>query len=50
MPQMMPLNWMMLMIYFTLIFILFSIFFYFNFKNFSSKLENNYKIKINWKW
>nr|WNU00263.1 ATP synthase subunit 8 [Psylliodes dulcamarae] len=51
MPQMMPLNWITLMLFFTLIF------YYFNILNFFSLLHSKKKInfywktnKLNWKW
>nr|YP_009995236.1 ATP synthase F0 subunit 8 [Ochthebius plesiotypus]QNP09613.1 ATP synthase F0 subunit 8 [Ochthebius plesiotypus] len=52
MPQMAPMNWMMLFLMFSMIFMLFNSMNYFSFiynnKN-KSKLTNN-KNKINWKW
>nr|AML25909.1 ATP synthase F0 subunit 8 [Staphylinidae sp. BMNH 1274216] len=52
MPQMAPLNWLTLFIYFTMIFLLFNSLNYFSFM-----YANNLKIKItkkinklNWKW
>nr|QNP10100.1 ATP synthase F0 subunit 8 [Tympanogaster modulatrix] len=51
MPQMAPMNWLMLFLYFTLIFMIFNSMNYFSFKykilskNFFKK--NNF---INWKW
>nr|ARH55133.1 ATP synthase F0 subunit 8 [Phaedon armoraciae] len=51
MPQMMPLNWLILMFYFTMIFFLFNIMnyymFYYNIKT-SKKLMS--KPLYNWKW
>nr|UXW88433.1 ATP synthase F0 subunit 8 [Henosepilachna vigintioctomaculata] len=50
MPQMMPLNWMMLMIQFILIIMMINMMIYFNpMMNFPmfKKNNNNY---INWKW
>nr|AYW52281.1 ATP synthase F0 subunit 8 [Galerucinae sp. 7 ACP-2013] len=51
MPQMMPLNWLTLMIFFILIFYLFNNINYFNFlmksKSFNFKKK---KLKYNWKW
>nr|AFU50202.1 ATP synthase F0 subunit 8 [Phaedon armoraciae]APX40827.1 ATP synthase F0 subunit 8 [Phaedon tumidulus] len=51
MPQMMPLNWLILMFFFIMIFLLFNIMNYFmfsykikSFKNFSKN------ITYNWKW
>nr|QJF72902.1 ATP synthase F0 subunit 8 [Nephus voeltzkowi]QJF72928.1 ATP synthase F0 subunit 8 [Nephus voeltzkowi] len=51
MPQMMPLNWMMLFLYFLLIFYLFNINLYFN-NNIKKKdiPSKKYKFKLNWKW
>nr|AYR05102.1 ATP synthase F0 subunit 8 [Scymninae sp. 2 ACP-2013] len=51
MPQMMPLNWMMLMIYFIMIFLLFNILIYFN--NLSKPMnfkKMDYNKMISWKW
>nr|UQT69113.1 ATP synthase F0 subunit 8 [Tomostethus sp. 1 QHW-2022a]UTY22588.1 ATP synthase F0 subunit 8 [Tomostethus sp. 1 QHW-2022a] len=53
MPQMFPLNWILLFIYFTLIFITFIImnYFSFNLKNKSYKMIYNQKSpKKNWLW
>nr|YP_010554623.1 ATP synthase F0 subunit 8 [Hydromanicus huapingensis]UYO79243.1 ATP synthase F0 subunit 8 [Hydromanicus huapingensis] len=52
MPQMMPLNWLILMIFFTLIFLFTYLILYFNYsfkikKSFSQKSSN---IQFNWKW
>nr|YP_010586254.1 ATP synthase F0 subunit 8 [Hydromanicus melli]UZZ44016.1 ATP synthase F0 subunit 8 [Hydromanicus melli] len=52
MPQMMPLNWLILMIFFTSIFLLVYLTLYFNYsfqpkKSFSQKSLNN---QFNWKW
>nr|YP_010175640.1 ATP synthase F0 subunit 8 [Corythoxestis sunosei]QSL98900.1 ATP synthase F0 subunit 8 [Corythoxestis sunosei] len=53
MPQMMPINWIMLFMFFTLIFFYMFIFNYYNF-NFSNKLSfkmvNIKKNNLNWKW
>nr|APX39729.1 ATP synthase F0 subunit 8 [Podagrica fuscicornis] len=51
MPQMMPLNWLLLMIFFIVSFLLFNKTIFFNFfysKNFSSKTLS--LLKKNWKW
>nr|AYQ18973.1 ATP synthase F0 subunit 8 [Scymninae sp. 4 ACP-2013] len=51
MPQMMPLNWIILFFYFLMIFMLFNIILYFNFKNYkNSMIKNKYTFKLNWKW
>nr|AQT38599.1 ATP synthase F0 subunit 8 [Megathymus yuccae yuccae] len=55
MPQMMPINWMMLFIIFIMIFIMFNILNYFIFKNKKIFNKNNnltytHKKKNNWKW
>nr|YP_665515.1 ATP synthase F0 subunit 8 [Campodea fragilis]ABF49565.1 ATP synthase F0 subunit 8 [Campodea fragilis] len=51
MPQMMPLNWLLLFLLFTLSWIMFSIKIYFSVKNYSSssysKINSN---KMNWSW
>nr|YP_009441750.1 ATP synthase F0 subunit 8 [Vincenzellus ruficollis]AOY39295.1 ATP synthase F0 subunit 8 [Vincenzellus ruficollis] len=51
MPQMAPLNWLSLMIYFMIIFMIFNSLNYFSFfytpKTFFIKKKN---ISINWKW
>nr|UXP34513.1 ATP synthase F0 subunit 8 [Monolepta hieroglyphica] len=51
MPQMMPLNWLNLMIFFIMIFFMFNNLNYFNFLN-KSKSFHSKKIstKYNWKW
>nr|YP_009712008.1 ATP synthase F0 subunit 8 [Gastrophysa polygoni]QGA74018.1 ATP synthase F0 subunit 8 [Gastrophysa polygoni] len=51
MPQMMPLNWMLLLFYFTLIFMIFSImnYYMFTYKMKYTKKSNN-KLNYNWKW
>nr|YP_009528994.1 ATP synthase F0 subunit 8 [Aulacophora lewisii]ATC73084.1 ATP synthase F0 subunit 8 [Aulacophora lewisii] len=51
MPQMMPLNWLMLMIMFILTFYLFNniIFFNFNYKPKLMKIKKN-NLKYIWKW
>nr|WNN64243.1 ATP synthase F0 subunit 8 [Ceresium sinicum ornaticolle] len=51
MPQMAPMNWLMLLFYFTLIFILFNTVNYYSFLyqiKFSSKKIK--KSSFNWKW
>nr|YP_009995405.1 ATP synthase F0 subunit 8 [Ochthebius lividipennis]QNP09821.1 ATP synthase F0 subunit 8 [Ochthebius lividipennis] len=52
MPQMAPMNWLMLFIMFTLIFILFNSMNYFSFKynNSDKKIMTKNMIKLNWKW
>nr|YP_009333622.1 ATP synthase F0 subunit 8 [Thitarodes sejilaensis]ANM47905.1 ATP synthase F0 subunit 8 [Thitarodes sejilaensis] len=53
MPQMYPLNWIMLFIYFILVFILFNILNYYIYLNKSNKLNNNLLLKntnLIWKW
>nr|QTH79124.1 ATP synthase F0 subunit 8 [Hemathlophorus sp.] len=53
MPQMFPLNWMMLLLFFIIIFTLFNIQFFFISKNKSSfinKSLNFNKNHLNWKW
>nr|AXS65051.1 ATP synthase F0 subunit 8 [Tenebrionoidea sp. 5 KM-2017] len=51
MPQMMPLNWLSLMLFFIVIFYLFNCMNYFSFmyKNKSNKI-NTSKLYLNWKW
>nr|APX39582.1 ATP synthase F0 subunit 8 [Dibolia occultans] len=51
MPQMMPLNWLMLMLFFILTFYLFNNFNYFSF-NYTPKKNNLTKknIYLIWKW
>nr|WMV01989.1 ATP synthase subunit 8 [Plagiodera versicolora] len=51
MPQMMPLNWLTLMIYFLSIFLLFNIMNYYMFF-YSFKVNKKMKkyINLNWKW
>nr|AYW52314.1 ATP synthase F0 subunit 8 [Anthribidae sp. 9 ACP-2013] len=51
MPQMAPLNWLTLFLFFTLIFLMFNIINYFIFSSspfMKPKMMN--KKKINWKW
>nr|QNG56226.1 ATP synthase F0 subunit 8 [Platisus bicolor] len=51
MPQMAPLNWLTLFIYFAIIFILYNIMNYFSFiYPIKSVKIFKKKIKINWKW
>nr|APX40658.1 ATP synthase F0 subunit 8 [Mantura chrysanthemi] len=51
MPQMMPLNWVTLMIFFIFIFYCFNISNYFMFLNMKDKLiSKKKKINLNWKW
>nr|APX40606.1 ATP synthase F0 subunit 8 [Chaetocnema paganettii] len=51
MPQMMPLNWVILMFFFILIFYLFNNMNYFIFLNKIKKMKSNkLLIKNNWKW
>nr|ALO77648.1 ATP synthase F0 subunit 8 [Anaspis sp. ANA01] len=51
MPQMAPLNWLTLMLYFILIFLTFNImnFYSFSYKNNSSSKTKS-KTSTNWKW
>nr|AND96396.1 ATP synthase F0 subunit 8 [Onthophagus bicallosus] len=50
MPQMAPINWLSLLIYFSLIFLMFNVLNYYSFnyniKTFFKKKKNN----LNWKW
>nr|YP_010580369.1 ATP synthase F0 subunit 8 [Lema decempunctata]UZS91160.1 ATP synthase F0 subunit 8 [Lema decempunctata] len=51
MPQMAPLNWIMLMIYFMLIFMMINIINYYinlNYPNMKTYMSN--ATKLNWKW
>nr|AYR05128.1 ATP synthase F0 subunit 8 [Coleoptera sp. ACP-2013] len=51
MPQMMPLNWMMLLLYFIFIFFILNILIYYIFNNKeTSIMKNKYKINWIWKW
>nr|YP_010700053.1 ATP synthase F0 subunit 8 [Phlossa conjucta]WCH63186.1 ATP synthase F0 subunit 8 [Phlossa conjucta] len=54
MPQMMPINWMMSLLFFISIFIMFNIFNYYIInlkKNKMYKLSNKFSFKnLNWKW
>nr|APX39207.1 ATP synthase F0 subunit 8 [Gonioctena olivacea] len=51
MPQMMPLNWLTLFFYFTMIFLMFNIINYYMFL-YTTKTSSTKKInmKFNWKW
>nr|APX40723.1 ATP synthase F0 subunit 8 [Longitarsus rutilus] len=51
MPQMMPLNWLILMIFFIQMFYFFNNMNYYNFLYTPSKKKiNKIKISLNWKW
>nr|QNP10074.1 ATP synthase F0 subunit 8 [Ochthebius perpusillus] len=52
MPQMAPMNWMMLFFMFTMIFLMFNTLNYFSFKYIPIQKTNNKKNlkKLNWKW
>nr|ALO70763.1 ATP synthase F0 subunit 8 [Neophonus bruchi] len=51
MPQMAPMNWLMLFFMFTLIFLLLNSINYFSYKyNINLKNKNFYKNMILWKW
>nr|ALO76682.1 ATP synthase F0 subunit 8 [Alleculinae sp. ENSP01] len=51
MPQMAPLNWLMLMIMFSLILVTFNIMNFYSFPNKLKKLGKKFSKKnINWKW
>nr|YP_009995249.1 ATP synthase F0 subunit 8 [Ochthebius puncticollis]QNP09639.1 ATP synthase F0 subunit 8 [Ochthebius puncticollis] len=52
MPQMAPMNWLILFMNFTMIFLMFNSINYFSFKYEIMKNKNNMKIikLINWKW
>nr|WRO45289.1 ATP synthase F0 subunit 8 [Phyllothelys breve] len=53
MPQMMPLNWLMLFLFFSLLLILFNMLNYYNSHNEFTFLTNKKKItktSLNWKW
>nr|AND96214.1 ATP synthase F0 subunit 8 [Onthophagus cf. jeannelianus] len=51
MPQMAPINWLMLLIYFSFLFMIFNVMNYYSFnyniKLFTFKKKNNL---LNWKW
>nr|ARH54380.1 ATP synthase F0 subunit 8 [Gastrallus laevigatus] len=51
MPQMAPLSWTLLFIYFTIIFLTINPLNFFNFKYYpNKKLMTKQEFKINWKW
>nr|AXS64965.1 ATP synthase F0 subunit 8 [Coleoptera sp. 6 KM-2017] len=51
MPQMAPLNWLTLMFYFIMIFMLFNSMNYFSFMyNSKTFKKDKKKINLNWKW
>nr|ATN23520.1 ATP synthase F0 subunit 8 [Neolema sp. EMHAU-15071012] len=51
MPQMAPLNWISLMIYFIILFYMFNMInFYINIYNPKKFIINKKNIKLNWKW
>nr|ARH54614.1 ATP synthase F0 subunit 8 [Rhizophagus aeneus] len=51
MPQMAPMNWLMLMFYFFIIFMIFNMLNYFNFNYKIKKIFLKTKnLKYNWKW
>nr|ARH53951.1 ATP synthase F0 subunit 8 [Nacerdes carniolica] len=51
MPQMAPLNWLTLMLYFIFIFLLFNFMNYYSFLYLNKSLFNKKMIiKFNWKW
>nr|ARH54172.1 ATP synthase F0 subunit 8 [Chrysomela populi] len=51
MPQMMPLNWLILFFYFTIIFLMFNIMNYYMFSyNFKTYKKIKKNISFNWKW
>nr|YP_010701759.1 ATP synthase F0 subunit 8 [Autocrates maqueti]WCK11522.1 ATP synthase F0 subunit 8 [Autocrates maqueti] len=51
MPQMAPLNWVTLMIYFSIIFIFFNSLNYYSFTYFKKpELKEKSSISLNWKW
>nr|QXJ80272.1 ATP synthase F0 subunit 8 [Dahira obliquifascia] len=54
MPQMMPINWMLSLIFFIIIFIIFNIMNYYIYYNLNNKnpqvMHNNYKNNLFWKW
>nr|YP_010570513.1 ATP synthase F0 subunit 8 [Pyrocoelia analis]UEN67844.1 ATP synthase F0 subunit 8 [Pyrocoelia analis]UZG66110.1 ATP synthase F0 subunit 8 [Pyrocoelia analis] len=49
MPQMGPLNWFMLMIYFSMLMLMYNTFIYSMF-SYTIKNQKKNKIKMNWKW
>nr|YP_009967175.1 ATP synthase FO subunit 8 [Chalcidica minea]APO08593.1 ATP synthase FO subunit 8 [Chalcidica minea] len=53
MPQMMPINWIFMLLFFILIFFLFNImnYYIFTFNNMNNSIKKMIKIKnFNWKW
>nr|YP_010999511.1 ATP synthase F0 subunit 8 [Ochthebius subinteger]WPM98436.1 ATP synthase F0 subunit 8 [Ochthebius subinteger] len=52
MPQMAPMNWLILFIMFSMIFMMYSSLNYFSFIYLFNKSHNNIKLnnKLNWKW
>nr|AND95997.1 ATP synthase F0 subunit 8 [Onthophagus tricornis] len=52
MPQMAPINWLFLLIYFSLIFLIFNSLNYYSFNYFNTKILSfkKKKINLNWKW
>nr|YP_009995379.1 ATP synthase F0 subunit 8 [Ochthebius hasegawai]QNP09795.1 ATP synthase F0 subunit 8 [Ochthebius hasegawai] len=53
MPQMAPMNWMMLFLMFTIIFLVFNSLNYFSFKYMNKNTNNKFNLKknfLNWKW
>nr|QEJ81542.1 ATP synthase F0 subunit 8 [Diaphanes sp. FM11] len=50
MPQMSPMNWIMLMIYFSLSMVVYNMMIYTVFNYTKKLLKKNNKIIVNWKW
>nr|ALO76862.1 ATP synthase F0 subunit 8 [Ischnomera caerulea] len=51
MPQMAPLNWLTLMLFFTMIFFLFNFINYYSFLySIKSSSKKKINLKFNWKW
>nr|AJG02507.1 ATP synthase F0 subunit 8 [Tychus niger] len=51
MPQMAPMNWLMLFFMFMMIFLMFNCFNYFNFmKTYKNNLKSKSNLNIIWKW
>nr|QWB85771.1 ATP synthase F0 subunit 8 [Phlyctenosis sp. N135] len=51
MPQMAPINWLILMMMFTTIFVIFNVINYFTFSyKIKMKSTEKTKVKVNWKW
>nr|QLY89814.1 ATP synthase F0 subunit 8 [Agapetus fuscipes] len=51
MPQMMPLNWMILFMYFMTIYVMLFIFNYYNHSPTTNKMSKYFNFKnLNWKW